>query len=343
MNRGNSMKAVAYDKLLPSSDENALLDIELEQPVASGLDCLVEVKAIAVNPVDTKIRTSVQPAEGQYGILGWDACGVITEVGDQVSLFKPGDEVWYAGAVNRPGCNAEYQLVDERLIGLKPGSLSFSDAAALPLTSLTAWEILFDRLQIQLEPAADLRLLITGGAGGVGSIMIQLARTLTSATVITTASRPETIEWVKSLGADLVLNHRSALADELAQQGLDYVTHVASLNQTDQHFSELVKMLKPQGKLALIDSPGKPLDIVSMKQKSLSLHWEFMYTRSLFETEDMIKQHQILSRLSSLVEQGRVKSTQKQHFGTISAENILRAHRLLETNASIGKIVLEGF
>ncbi len=337
------MKAVGYDRILKSDDENVLLDIDVDQPSAAGNDCLVEIKAIAVNPVDIKIRTSKQPEAGEYGILGWDACGVVKEVGDQVNLFKPGDAVWYAGAVNRPGCNAEFQLIDQRLMAHKPQSLSFSEAAALPLTSLTAWEILFDRLQIHQDPSTDTCLLITGGAGGVGSIMIQLAKALTSAKVITTASRPETIEWVKSLGADVVLNHRHPLSQELAKHNIENVTHVASLNQTDQHFNELVKVLKPQGKLALIDSPAKPLDIVSMKQKSLSLHWEFMYTRSLFETEDMVKQHQILQRVAELVDAGRIRSTVKQHFGTINAANLRKAHQLLESNTSIGKIVLEGF
>jgi len=213
----------------------------------------------------------------------------------------------------------------------------------LPLTSLTAWELLYDRLKIHLEPESDQRLLITGGAGGVGSIMIQLARALSSLKVITTASRPETEVWVRSLGADEVLNHRHLLSDELADRGIENVSHVASLNQTDQHFPELIKMLKPQGKLALIDSPTKPLDINLMKQKSLSLHWEFMYTRSLFQTDDMIRQHQILSRVAELVDQGRIKTTMRQHYGNINAENLRRAHQLLETNTSIGKIVLEGF
>lgn len=338
-----SMKAVAYQQSVGSEDPNALLDVRLDKPAASGRDCLVEIKAVAVNPVDIKIRTTTTPEPGQYKVLGWDACAVVTEVGDQVSLFKPGDEVWYAGAVDRQGSNAEFQLVDERLMALKPASLSFADAAALPLTGLTAWEILFDRLRLHEQPHVEHRLLVTGAAGGVGSIMLQLASALTSARIFATASRPETESWVRTLGAQEVLNHRNPLAEELEKAGFDHVTHVASLNRTDQHFADIVQMLKPQGKLALIDTPQKPLDILSMKQKSLSLHWEFMYTRSLFETDDMVQQHHILSRIAGLVDQGRVKSTVQQHFGKINAENLIRAHRFIETNSSIGKVVLEGF
>ena len=337
------MKAIGYQHCQPEQGIDILVDIELDKPVANGYDCLIEVKAVAVNPVDTKVRITAQPEEGEYKVLGWDACGIVTAVGEQVTRFKVGDEVWYAGAVNRPGCNAEYQLVDERLIALKPKSLSFGEAAALPLTSLTAWEILFDRLQLHQNPEQAKRLLITGAAGGVGSIMIQLACGLTSAQVIATASREETENWVKQLGAHFVLNHRNALSEELEKTGLTSVTHVASLNQTDQHFADMVKMLKPQGKLALIDTPSKPLDILSMKQKSLSLHWEFMFTRSVFETEDMIQQHKILSRVAELVDSGIIKSTMQQHFGTINASNLIKAHRFLETNTSIGKVVLEGF
>lgn len=337
------MKTVAYQHCLASSDDNALVDIELDMPLVRGQDCLVEIKAISVNPVDIKIRTSVEPAEGEYGVLGWDASGIIREIGSHATGFSPGDEVWYAGALNRPGCNSQFHLVDERVIALKPKNLSFSDAAALPLTSLTAWETLFDRLQINLNPEQDQRLLITGAAGGVGSAMIQLAASMSSSKVIATASREETKKWVQHMGAHYVLNHRYSLADELVKSGLSHVTHVASLNQTDQHFPDLVKMLKPQGKLALIDSPAKPLDIQSMKQKSLSLHWEYMGTRSMFETEDMIKQHHILTRISEQVEMGVIRSTMQQHFGLINAKNLRRAHRFMETGASIGKIVLEGF
>ena len=337
------MKAIGYQHCQPDQNKAILLDFELDKPVATRRDCLVEIKAIAVNPVDTKIRATAQPEEGDYKVLGWDACGIVTAVGEQVTRFKPGDEVWYAGAVNRPGCNAEYQLVDERIVALKPKSLSFSEAAALPLTSLTAWEILFDRLQLHQHPEQAKRLLITGAAGGVGSIMIQLACGLTSAQVIATASREETENWVKQLGAHFVLNHRNSLSEELEKTGLTSVTHVASLNQTDQHFTDLVKMLQPQGKLALIDSPTQPLDILSMKQKSLSLHWEFMFTRSVFETDDMIQQHHILSRVAELVDNGMIKSTMQQHFGTINASNLIKAHQFLETNTSIGKVVLEGF
>ncbi len=337
------MKAIGYQHCRTTQEDDILLNIQLDKPVATGRDCLIEVKAIAVNPVDTKIRSTAQPDKGEYRVLGWDATGVVKAIGDQVTAFKPGDKVWYAGAVNRPGCNAEFQLVDERLVALKPETLSFCEAAALPLTSLTAWEILFDRLQIHQQPEKQKSLLITGAAGGVGSIMIQLARGLTTAKVIATASREETEKWVRQLGAHVVLNHHKALSKELEKVGLASVTHVASLNQTDLHFAEIVKMLQPQGKLALIDTPVQALDLLSMKQKSLSLHWEFMFTRSAFETDDMIHQHHILSRVAELVDNGVIKSTMNQHFGSINAENLIKAHRFIETNTSIGKVVLEGF
>lgn len=337
------MKAIGYQHCHRTDEDDILQDIQLNKPDVSGFDCLIEVRAISVNPVDTKIRSSAQPEPGEFRVLGWDATGVVRETGDQVTLFKPGDEVWYAGAVNRPGCNAEFQLVDERLIALKPQSLSFSEAAALPLTSLTAWEILFDRLQIEQHPEQQKRLLICGAAGGVGSIMIQLAAGLTTAQIIATASREATQKWVQQLGAHVILNHRNALSKELEKSGIPSVSHVASLNQTDLHFAEMIKMLQPQGKLALIDTPTQPLDILSMKQKSLSLHWEFMFTRSAFETADMMQQHHILSRVAELVDNGVIRTTMNQHFGTINAKNLIKAHRFIDTNTSIGKIVLEGF
>ncbi|WCD79749.1 zinc-binding alcohol dehydrogenase family protein [Pseudomonas sp. TUM22785] len=337
------MKAVAYYQSLPIDHADALQDVELPAPTPGARDLLVEVRAISVNPVDTKIRRNVQPENGQAKVLGWDVAGVVKAVGSDVTLFQPGDEVFYAGALTRPGGNAELHLVDERIVGKRPRSLDFAKSAALPLTAITAWELLFDRLGIA-EGKADQgqSLLIVGAAGGVGSILVQLARQLTGLTVIGTASRPETQAWVRELGAHHVIDHSQPLASELKRIGLDSVTHVASLTQTDQHLEQLVEALAPQGKLALIDDPAG-LDVLKLKRKSISLHWEFMYTRSMFETADMIEQHRLLNRVSELIDAGVLKTTFGEHFGRIDAANLKRAHALLESGKAKGKIVLEGF
>ncbi|MDH0339658.1 zinc-binding alcohol dehydrogenase family protein [Metapseudomonas otitidis] len=337
------MKAVAYFQNLPIDHPDALQDIDLPEPTPGPRDLLVEVRAISVNPVDTKIRRNAAPENGQPRVLGWDVSGVVKAVGQDVSLFQPGDEVFYAGALTRPGGNAELHLVDERIVGKRPRSLDFAKSAALPLTAITAWELLFDRLGIA-EGQADQgqSLLVVGAAGGVGSILVQLARRLTGLTVIGTASRPETQAWVRELGAHHVIDHSQPLAAELKRIGLDSVTHVASLTQTDQHLEQLVEALAPQGKLALIDDPAG-LDVLKLKRKSISLHWEFMYTRSMFETADMIEQHKLLNRVSELIDQGVLKTTFGEHYGRIEAANLKRAHALLESGKAKGKIVLEGF
>ncbi len=338
------MKAIGYRKSLPIDHAEALVDLSIDAPAPGPRDLLVEVKAISANPVDYKVRMRDEPAPGQPRILGWDAVGRVRSVGDEVTLFQPGDEVWYAGDITRPGSNAELQLVDERIAGRKPQSISDAEAAALPLTAITAWELLFDRLQLTAEDnGRNSVLLIVGGAGGVGSIITQLASQLSDATVIATASRPRSRNWVKSLGADYVLDHSKPLSEELARIGIADVTHVASLTHTDHHFPELVSMLRPQGRLALIDDPEQPLDVMALKLKSISLHWELMFTRSMFGTEDMIEQHRLLNRVSELIDQGVLKTTLGEHFGTISAANLKRAHRHLESGQAVGKIVLEGF
>ena len=294
--------------------------------------------------MDTKIRSNVAPADGAAKVLGWDASGIVQAVGSEVSLFQPGDRVYYAGAINRAGANSELHVVDERIVGHMPKTLAFAEAAALPLTAITAWELLFERLQIP-QGSADhgQSLLIVGAAGGVGSILVQLARQLTGLTVIGTASRPETQTWVRELGAHHVIDHRQPLSEELKRIGVNQVTHVASLTQTDQHFAQLVEALAPQGRLALIDDPEQALDIMQLKRKSLSLHWELMFTRSLFETADMIEQHRLLQRVAELVDAGTLKTTLGEHFGRINAANLSRAHSLLESGTAKGKIVLEGF
>ncbi len=338
------MKAVAYYHSLPADHTDALQDAELPAPTPGPRDLLVEVKAISVNPVDTKIRRNVAPSDGDAKVLGWDVSGIVKAVGSEVRLFQPGDRVYYAGAINRAGANSELHVVDERIVGHMPNSLPFAEAAALPLTAITAWELLFERLQItQGNADQGQSLLIVGAAGGVGSVLVQLARQLTGLTVIGTASRPETQAWVRELGAHHVIDHRQPLSEELKRIGINQVTHVASLTQTDQHFAQLVEALAPQGRLALIDDPEQPLDIMQLKRKSLSLHWELMFTRSLFETADMIEQHHLLNRVAELVDAGTLRTTLGEHFGSINATNLRRAHALLESGTAKGKIVLEGF
>lgn len=337
------MKAVGYHKSLPISDPDSLFDCELPDPKPEGCDLLVQVKAVSVNPVDAKERKRAEPKPGKTKVLGYDAAGVVAGVGPDVTLFKPGDEVWYAGSIARPGTNSELHLVDERIVGRKPKSLDFAHAAALPLTTMTAWEMLFDRLEVEPEMSEDDdTLLIVGAAGGVGSILTQIARQLTGLTVIGTASREETREWLLKLGAHHVIDHSQPLSAELKRIGIPQVSMVASLTHTDTHINEIVESLAPQGKLALIDDPA-PFDIRLLKRKCLSLHWELMFTRSLFETPDMIRQHEILNEAADLVDAGTLKTTISDHFGVINATNLKRAHALIESNKARGKIVLEGF
>lgn len=335
------MKAVAFRENLPVERADCLVDVELARPEARGRDLLVRIEAVAVNPVDTKVRRfHAPPADGAWRVPGWDAAGVVEAVGEQVTRFRPGDRVWYAGDLTRQGSNAEYQAVDERLVGRMPSSLGFAEAAALPLTAITAWELLFDRLQLR---DAEGRLLIVGAAGGVGSIMIQLARALTRSTVIATASRSETADWVTQLGAHHVIDHRRPLAEALRDAGIESVTHAASLTHTDHHYPQIVEALAPQGRLGLIDDPAHPLDVLALKRKSLSLHWELMFTRSLYQTDDMAEQGRLLDEVADMVDAGRVRSTLGEHFGVINAANLRRAHALLESGRARGKIVLQGF
>jgi zinc-binding alcohol dehydrogenase family protein len=338
------MKAVGYSQSLEISEAKALEDIELTKPSPGGRDLLVRISAVSVNPVDTKVRKRAAPAEGEYKVLGFDAVGEVVEVGDEVSSYKIGDRVWYAGDFTRSGTNAEYHLVDERIAGKAPQSLSDAEAAAVPLTAITAWELLFDRLGLQQnDKTSDVRLLVVGAAGGVGSILVQLAAQLTKATVIGTASRAESQDWVKELGATHVLDHSKPLAEELRQAGLSDVTHIAALTHTDQHYDQMVEIIAPQGKIALIDDPAGGLDIMKLKQKSVSLHWEFMFTRSMFQTADIAEQAALLNKVSELVDAGKIKTTLGENFGTINAENLKKAHAKIESNKAIGKIVLEGF
>ncbi|WOD15864.1 zinc-binding alcohol dehydrogenase family protein [Paraburkholderia kirstenboschensis] len=335
------MKAIVYKEHgLPAENPRSLYDTDLDKPAPGPRDLLVKIRAVAVNPVDTKVRQR-SPTDHPR-VLGWDAVGTVEAIGADVTLFKPGDAVYYAGSIARPGSYAEYGLVDERIAGRKPAKLTDAEAAALPLTSLTAWELLFDRLGAVEGAGAGDALLVIGAAGGVGSMLVQLASRLTKLRVVGTASRPETQSWVRELGAHDVIDHSRPLLEGLRAIGLDDVRLIASLTQTDSHYPQIVEAIAPQGRLGVIDDP-QMLDAVPLKRKAVSLHWELMFTRSLFETPDMIRQHEILNRVSALIDDGVLRTTIGEHLGTINAENLRRAHALIESGQTRGKLVLEGF
>ena len=342
--KGSSpMKAIAYRQPGAIDRPDALLDVDLPTPVAEGRDLLVEVAAVAVNPVDTKVRKSAAPAPGTLKVLGWDAVGRVVAVGKEATAFQPGDEVWYAGSIARPGANSQFHLVDERLVGQKPKSLTNAESAALPLTAITAWEMLFDRLDVRRSvPGAANAILIVGGAGGVGSIAIQLARALTDLTVIATASRRETAAWVRELGAQHVVDHSRPLAEEVATLGIGAPAFVFSTTETHRHLREIAELIAPQGRFGLIDDPDG-LDITGFKRKAVSVHWELMFTRSLFETPDMAEQGRLLGEVARLVDAGRLRTTLTEVLRPINADNLRRAHAVIESGRARGKIVLEGF
>lgn len=338
------MRAVTYTEGARIDAPDALLDTTFPDPVPVGRDLLVRVQAVSVNPIDTKVRQGAYKQGCEPKVLGWDAAGTVVSVGPEAHLFKPGDAVFYAGALDRPGSNAAFQCVDERLVGAKPANLDFAAAAALPLTALTAWEMLFDRLDVATPvPGAAPAILIVGGAGGVGSIAIQLARQLTDLIVIATASRPETAQWCRDLGAHHVIDHAKPLATEVAAHGLPGAPgFVFATTQTGAHLPQIIELLAPQGRLGPIDDP-ETLDVMPLKPKSLSLHWELMFTRSLFQTADMERQHAILTEIARLIDAGRLRTTLSETFGPINAANLARAHALIESGKARGKVVLAGF
>jgi NADPH2:quinone reductase len=337
------MHAVGYQNPLPIAESAALVDIDLPKPAPAGRYLLVEIRAVSVNPVDTKVRRSAKPEPEQWKVLGWDAAGVVVAAGPDASLFKPGDEVFYAGALGRQGTNAEFHLVDERIVGAKPKSLNWAEAAALPLTAITAWEALFDRLNVTTPvPGLAPVILIIGGAGGVSSIAIQLASRHAGLTVIGTASRPESEKWVRELGAHYVIDHSKPLAPQVAALGLGAPAFVFSTTNTDTHLAEIAELIAPQGRFALIDDP-ETLDVNPFKRKSVSVHWEFMFTRSMFETADIDAQGALLNQVSALIDDGTLRTTLGDTFGTINAANLKKAHTLIESGRAKGKIVLEGF
>ncbi len=339
------MKAVGYwKKGLATTDPDALLDMELPEPEApAGRDILVRVKAVAVNPRDLKSRMTIESTGGKPVVLGYDASGIVEAVGPQAELFRPGDTVIYAGVLDRQGANAELQLVDERIVGRKPATIDHSAAASLPLTSLTAWEMLFDRLELPLDGGTGEALLIIGGAGGVPSMAIQLARQLSGVEVIATASRSESESWVRSLGAQHVVNHARPLAAQIdAIGGLAPVSRIFSTHTNTASWAEMAKIIAPQGRIGLIDDP-EPLDLRLVKFKSVSIHWEAMFTRPMFATPDVQRQHEILNSVADLIDAGKLKATATTDYGTINAENLRRAHATLEAGHAVGKITLSGF
>ena len=337
------MRAVGYRNSLPIDQAESLIDLEVDKPVPQGRDLLVQVKAVSVNPVDTKVRMRAAPKAGEPPkILGYDATGIVAAAGPDATLFKPGDEVWYAGSIIRSGTNAEFHLVDERIVGRKPKSLGFAEAAALPLTSITAWEMLFDRFGVARGGAEGKALLIVGGAGGVGSICIQLARTLTKLTIIATASRPETTAWCKKLGAHHVIDHSKPMPEQVKAIGHRFVDYIFGVTESGQHFDAIADIIAPQGKFGLIDDP-KGFDVAKLKSKSASLHWEAMFTRSSFQTADMDAQNKLLNEVAAMVDAGTIRTTIAENLGTINAANLKRAHAMVESGKMRGKVVLEGF
>lgn len=336
------MKAVGYKHPLPIDNPDSLLDLELPEPQPSGRDLLVEIKAVSVNPVDTKVRVRAKPENGGYKILGYDAAGVVRDAGPEAKLFKPGDEVWYAGSIIRQGTNAQLHLVDERIVGPKPKTLDFASAAALPLTAITAWELLFDRLGVQIGKPPDAgSILIIGGSGGVGSILTQLARKLSGLTIVSTSSAEDAqrcLDW----GAHFAIDYTKPLAPQLKSIDMPEVNYIACLTASDHYYPGIVELLAPQGKIGMIDDP-QTLDAAPLKPKAASLHWELMFTRSTFQTPDMIAQHNLLTEVSKLVDEGLIRTTLGRNLGPINAVNLKQAHKLIESGRAKGKLVLAGF
>ncbi len=334
------MKAIGYPAAGPISAKDALIELEVDAPKPGPKDLLVEVRGVSVNPVDVKLRANLQP-HGAPRILGFDAAGIVREVGSETTRFRPGDEVFYAGDVSRPGTNAALHVVDERIVGRKPSSLGFAESAAMPLTTITAWEILFDGFGLKEGDGAGEALLVIGGAGGVGSILIQLAKRLTGLEVIATASRDDTRAWVERMGADHVVDHREPLDEEMKALGIS-PRWVASLTQTGSHFASIVELIAPRGHIALIDDP-EALDVAPIKLKALTLTWEFMFARSMFQTDDMDAQHALLNRVADLLDDGTLLPTVNEHRGALSVASLRSAHELQESGKAIGKTVLDGF
>ena len=335
------MKAIGFKTSHPIEHNESLIEFETPTPTPEGRDLLVKIEAVSVNPVDYKIRAG--SAKGRTletpKIIGWDAVGTVEAIGDKTELFNVGDKVFYAGDITRPGTNAEYQLIDERIVGKRPVSIPLAEAAAMPLTSLTAWEILFDRIRISEEKDKGKSILIIGGAGGVGSIAIQLAKKVAGLTVIASASRPETIEWSKKMGADYIVNHYD-LVSEVRKSGFLEVDFILDFVDVNQYWDAFVELIKPQGRIGSISDPAEPVNLRQLKNKSVSFHWELMFTRSMFHTDDIIEQHHIFNTLANLLDDGTIQSTLTTTLNGFSAENFKKAHSIQETGKAIGKTVI---
>lgn len=344
MTSQETMKAVGLYRYLHIENPESLIDVEIEKPVPAGKDLLIKVKAISVNPVDTKVRAPKEKTEAVPRILGWDIAGIVEQTGPDCTLFQPGDEVYYAGSITRPGGNSEFHLVDERIVGAKPKSLNFAEAAALPLTAITAWEALFERLGLtrNKEENAGKTLLIIGAAGGVGSIAVQLAK-MAGLTVIGTASRPESAKWVKEMGADHIINHYDAFLGQLNKIGLPSVDYIFCLNSTDFHWQNMADAIVPQGKICSIVETDQPLNMNLLKNKSVTFAWEFMFTRAMFQTSDMVEQHKLLNEVAQLIDSGTLRTTVTERLTPIHASNLRKAHAMLEAGRTVGKVVLEQF
>lgn len=340
----NTMKAVGLYRYLPIDNPESLLDLTISKPQAKGRDLLVRIKAISVNPVDTKIRAPKEQVEEKPKILGWDVAGIVEEVGENCSFFQPGDEVFYAGDSSRQGANSQFHLVDERIVGKKPATLDFASAASLPLTSLTAYEALFEHLGVSHNPSSNVgkKILIINGAGGVGSIATQLAKSM-GLTVISTASRQETHDWVKKQGADIVINHHYDFSSQLKKENITNVEYILCLHSTQMHWTTMAEVIAPLGKICSIVETDKPVDLGLLKNKSATFSWEFMFTKSLYQTSDMTTQHKYLDTIAQMIDDKKIHTTVNYHYGTINAENLRKAHKQLESDTTIGKIVLEGF
>ncbi|GEO79475.1 alcohol dehydrogenase, zinc-binding protein [Companilactobacillus mindensis DSM 14500] len=336
------MKAIGFTESLPINSPKSFEEFELPTPTPKGHDLLVKIQGVSVNPVDVFVRRGSRSKLKQPKIIGWDAVGIVQAVGESVTLFKPGEQVFYAGSFKRPGSDAEYQLVDERITGKAPKHLSIAEIAAMPLTSLTAWEALFEQLEIDPENKVDNQsrtILIINGSGGVGSIATQLAH-WANLKVIASASRPETIQWTKEHGADLTVNHRKDLVNEVHNLGYQYVDYILELNDLDGHWNEMAELIKPSGRIASITENRRPINLKKLTTKRAKFAWEWMYSKSYYQTPDMITQHQILNRIAALLDQHIIQSTMTQALQPINVDNLKKAHQLVETNHMIGKVVI---
>lgn len=336
------MKAIGVNQFLPTTHPECFIAFDTDIPPLAIRDLLVQVKAVSVNPVDHKVRTSLEDRLDTPRVLGWDAAGIVIQTGAEVSLFQPGDHVYYAGSITRPGCNSQYHVVDERIVGHKPLQLTFEAAAALPLTTITAWEALFERLRISSDPLENVNrtILLIGGAGGVGSIAIQLAKKVAGLRVIATASREASKAWCLKMGADDCINHTKNFRMQLEKLNIAEVDYIFCLTPIEAYWESIADVIKAQGKICGITTIPTPIDLNLIKNKSATFVWEFMFTKSMYTTEDIQSQHDLLNQVSNLMDQGILQSTLTEHFGSLNTLHLAQAHARLESGQMIGKLVL---